>query len=65
MFLKHLRDGFIMYNMQVEAEASTYNSLKVANEKATTQAGAYMGTYGLSSMAFALILTFFSSKRIW
>ncbi|MEC8627017.1 MAG: MFS transporter [Bacteroidota bacterium] len=52
-----------VYNMQVEAEASTYNSLKVANEKATTKAGAYMGTYGLSSMAFALILTFFSSKR--
>ncbi len=52
-----------VYNMQVEAEASTFKSLKVTNEKATTQAGAYMGTYGLSSMAFALLLTIFSSKE--
>ena len=54
-----------VYNMQVEAEASTYNSLEIANEKATTQAGAYVGTYGLSSMAFALILTFlFETEKV-
>lgn len=44
---------------QIEA----YRTQDKAFNDASDQVGAYMGNYGLSSMAFALILTFWTAKR--
>jgi len=40
-----------------------YNSENLSFQKASNLTGSYMGTYGLSSMLFALILTIYTSKR--
>ncbi len=51
------------YDMAQETQADAY---KVADQKyqnAADSVGSYMGIYGLSSMLFALLLTFYTSKR--
>ena len=40
-----------------------YNSENLKFQNASNMTGSYMGTYGLSSMVFALILTFYTSRR--
>lgn len=51
------------YNMSVAAEADAFNMANTAFQKSSNLVGAYMGTYGLSSMAFALLLVLYTSKR--
>ena len=51
------------YNMSVQAQAEAYNVANTAFQKSSNEVGSYMGIYGLSSMVFALILVFYTSKR--
>ena len=47
-----------------KVELAQYNSENLNFQKASNLTGSYMGTYGLSSMLFALILTLYTSKKI-
>ena len=51
------------YNMQIEEEAYRFELDNKKYQDAADLVGSYMGTYGLSSMAFALLLTLYTSKR--
>ena len=51
------------YNMQIEEEAYQFELDNKKYQDAADLVGSYMGTYGLSSMAFALMLTLYTSKR--
>jgi len=51
------------YNMTIAAQADAFNTANTAFQKASNLVGSYMGVYGLSSMLFALILTFYTTKR--
>ncbi|WP_298312843.1 MFS transporter [uncultured Aquimarina sp.] len=51
------------YNMDVSESVEVFKLANTAFQKSSNDVGRYMGTYGLSSMAFALILTFYTSKR--
>ena len=51
------------FNLNNEVELEKYNSQNLSFQKASNLTGSYMGTYGLSSMLFALILTIYTSKR--
>ena len=51
------------YNMQMEEEAYQFELDNKKYQDAADLVGSYMGTYGLSSMAFALLLTLYTSKR--
>ena len=51
------------YNMQIEKEAYQFELDNKKYQDAADLVGSYMGTYGLSSMAFALLLTLYTSKR--
>ena len=51
------------YNMQIEEEAYQFELDNKKYQDAADLVGSYMGTYGLSSMAFALLLTLYTSKR--
>ena len=51
------------FNLDNEIELKKYNSQNLSFQKASNLTGSYMGTYGLSSMLFALILTIYTSKR--
>ncbi|MEB3345657.1 MFS transporter [Aquimarina gracilis] len=51
------------FDMNVPESAKAYEVANTAFQKASNDVGRYMGIYGLSSMAFALILTFYTSKR--
>ncbi|MFD0991887.1 MFS transporter [Tenacibaculum geojense] len=51
------------YNMDVPAQIEAYNTANTAFQKSSNLVGSYMGVYGLSSMAFALFLAFYTSKR--
>ena len=51
------------FNLDNEVELEKYNSQNLSFQKASNLTGSYMGTYGLSSMLFALILTIYTSKR--
>ena len=51
------------YNMEVQADEAAFNIANTAFQKSSNLVGSYMGVYGLSSMAFALILTLITSKR--
>ena len=51
------------YNMEVPQEKETFNIANTAFQKASNNIGSKMGYYGLSSMAFALLLTFYTAKR--
>jgi maltose/moltooligosaccharide transporter len=51
------------YNMEIPAEKEAFNVVNTAFQKSSNEVGSYMGIYGLSSMAFALILVLYTSKR--
>ncbi|WP_299621157.1 MFS transporter [uncultured Tenacibaculum sp.] len=51
------------YNMDNPKELEAYNVANTAFQKASNSVGSYMGVYGLSSMAFALLLVLYTSKR--
>ncbi len=51
------------YNMNEAASAKEFQIANTAFQKSSNEVGSYMGIYGLSSMAFALILAFYTSKR--
>jgi maltose/moltooligosaccharide transporter len=51
------------YNMEVPAEAEAFNIANTAFQESSNLVGSAMGIYGLSSMAFALLLVFYTSKR--
>ena len=51
------------YNMTIPMQAEAYNVANTAFQKSSNEVGSYMGIYGLSSMVFALILVFYTSKR--
>ena len=50
------------FNMEIAAEKANFETLNLAYQNAADTVGSAMGIYGLSSMAFALILTFYSSR---
>ncbi len=51
------------YDMTIATQVDTYNMANTEFQKSSNLVGSYMGVYGLSSMAFALLLTFYTSKR--
>ena len=51
------------YNMKIGEEAYQFELDNKKYQDAADLVGSYMGTYGLSSMAFALLLTLYTSKR--
>jgi maltose/moltooligosaccharide transporter len=51
------------YNMEIATEKSAFDVVNTAFQKSSNEVGSYMGIYGLSSMAFALILVLYTSKR--
>ena len=51
------------YNISDELAMATFEKQNIAFQKASNLVGSKMGIYGLSSMAFALILTLYTSKR--
>ena len=50
------------FNMAIPADKIHYETLNAAYQNASDSVGSAMGLYGLSSMAFALLLTFYSSR---
>ncbi|WMW77725.1 MFS transporter [Flavobacterium sp. 20NA77.7] len=50
------------FNLQIPAEKLEFETLNNTFQTASDSVGSAMGLYGLSSMAFALILTFYSSR---
>ncbi|MCB0515025.1 MAG: MFS transporter [Chitinophagales bacterium] len=51
------------FTMTDTAQAATYKQLDLAYNNAADLVGSAMGTYGLSSMVFALLLTLYTRKR--
>jgi len=51
------------YDMTNPESAKAFKVANTAFQKSSNDVGRYMGVYGLSSMAFALILTFYTSRR--
>ncbi|MBQ4821095.1 MFS transporter [Aquimarina sp. MMG016] len=51
------------FDMNVPESAAAFKEASTAFQKSSNDVGRYMGTYGLSSMAFALILTFYTSRK--
>lgn len=51
------------YNMENSQEKLAFDTANTAFQKSSNEVGSYMGIYGLSSMAFALILVLYTSKR--
>lgn len=51
------------YNMAIIAEAEAFDSANTAFQESSNSVGSAMGVYGLSSMAFALLLVLYTSKR--
>ena len=51
------------FDFKVLAQATAFNQQNESFQKASNLVGANMGVYGLSSMAFALLLTLYSSKK--
>lgn len=51
------------FNMDVPESAAAFEKANTAFQKSSNEVGRYMGMYGLSSMAFALILTFYTSRK--
>ncbi|MDB4097920.1 MFS transporter [Flavobacteriaceae bacterium] len=52
------------FDLTNKVELFQYNSENLNFQKASNLTGSYMGTYGLSSMLFALTLTLYTSKKI-
>jgi maltose/moltooligosaccharide transporter len=51
------------FDMAITAQVEAFNVANTAFQKSSNLVGSYMGTYGLSSMAFALLLVLYTSKR--
>ena len=51
------------YNMSDAQQKEAYDLANTKFQKASNAVGSYMGTYGLSSMVFALLLVVYTSKR--
>ncbi len=51
------------FNMDVPESTKAFEEANTAFQKSSNEVGRYMGVYGLSSMAFALILTFYTSRK--
>ena len=51
------------YDMSITSQAEAFNNANTAFQKSSNLVGSAMGVYGLSSMAFALLLVFYTSKR--
>jgi len=51
------------YNMNIVEEANAFNVANTSFQESSNAVGSAMGVYGLSSMAFALLLTLYTSKR--
>lgn len=51
------------YNMEIQADKEAFDIVNTAFQKASNSVGSAMGVYGLSSMAFALLLVVYTSKR--
>ena len=51
------------YDFDIDGQEELYNSDQKSFIKASSLVGSYMGIYGLSSMMFALLLVFYTSKR--
>lgn len=51
------------YNMDIPEQAARFEEVNTAFQESSNLVGSYMGTYGLSSMAFALLLVLYTSKR--
>jgi len=50
------------FEMDNPAMKAAYNTANTAFQESSNLVGSYMGMYGLSSMAFALLLTFYTAK---
>lgn len=50
------------YDMTSPAAVEAFKTANTAFQKSSNQVGSYMGLYGLSSMAFALLLTFYTAR---
>ena len=53
----------IVYETSTPCAVAAYQAADKAFNEASNEVGSYMGYYGLSSMAFALLLTVWTSKR--
>ncbi|PKP27130.1 MAG: MFS transporter [Bacteroidetes bacterium HGW-Bacteroidetes-2] len=51
------------YNFEIASETERFSNDNINYQDAANLVGSAMGVYGLSSMAFALILAFYTSKR--
>ena len=51
------------FDMSVTVEKKAFDSKNTAFQESSNEVGSAMGIYGLSSMAFALILTFYTSRK--
>jgi len=51
------------YNMDVSLEKEAFEIANTAFQESSNSVGSKMGYYGLSSMVFALLLTFYTAKR--
>ncbi len=51
------------FNLQEEGQNELFQQQNAAFQNASNLTGSYMGTYGLSSMVFALLLTLYTAKR--
>ncbi len=51
------------YNLMISSQELEFEHLNGVYQNAADQVGSDMGVYGLSSMAFALIVVFYSAKR--
>jgi len=51
------------YDMSLPAQAQAFDIANTAFQKSSNLVGSAMGIYGLSSMAFALLLVLYTSKR--
>lgn len=51
------------YNLEISSQKLEFEHLNGVYQNAADQVGSDMGVYGLSSMAFALIVVFYSAKR--
>ena len=51
------------YDLNVPEQVEAFNAVNTAFQESSNSVGSAMGVYGLSSMAFALLLTFYTSRR--
>ncbi|WP_281846164.1 MFS transporter [Olleya namhaensis] len=51
------------YDMTIPAQAEAFNVVNTAFQESSNAIGSAMGVYGLSSMAFALLLVFYTSRK--